>query len=178
MGWKRIGDHSYFYRSRREGGRLSRILGGEIGALCACLAEFDVQEREEQRAEERAEREAAEREERAIREWFDTVEVGRRSAPCWPPGITSITGNGGGSDMAKTTTPAAVESRPPAKMTWDESPRFGRSGREGGPECLPQLRAALTSEDYTNWLRWFRETRGNPADWLKHSLGVSSGGMH
>jgi hypothetical protein len=76
MGWKRIGNHSYFYRSRRQGGRVvSDYFGrGELGTLSARLAQLDRQERDEQRAEEKAEREAAEREERAIAEWFEAVE--------------------------------------------------------------------------------------------------------
>jgi hypothetical protein len=73
MGWKRIGNHSYFYRSRREGGRVvSDYCGrGELGTLTALLIQLDRQEREE----ERAELAAAEREERAIRRWFEAVEA-------------------------------------------------------------------------------------------------------
>ena len=77
MGWKRIGNHSYFYRSRREGGRVvSEYLGrGELGMLTSALDRHDRQERDGRRAEEQAEREEAKRQERAVREWFEAVEV-------------------------------------------------------------------------------------------------------
>jgi hypothetical protein len=34
----------------------------------------------------------------------------------------------------------------------------------------------LRSGDYPNWARWFHDTHGNPAEWLKHSLAVLAGG--
>src|SRR4051812_12395459 len=73
MAWKRIGNHSYFYRSRRDGGRVtSEYVGrGESGVLSARLDQLDRRER----AEEKAEGEEAEREERAIRDWFEAVEA-------------------------------------------------------------------------------------------------------
>src|SRR5262245_35932711 len=77
MGWKRIGNHAYLYRSRREGGRvISEYLGrGADAALIARLDDIERQKREDRRIDERAAREAAGREERAIREWFEAVEV-------------------------------------------------------------------------------------------------------
>ena len=77
MGWKRIGNHSYLYRSRREGGRIvSEYVGrGEDAALIDRMERIDRQRREDKRADERAERETVGREERAIRDWFEAVEV-------------------------------------------------------------------------------------------------------
>src|SRR3954454_3977837 len=76
MAWKRIGNHSYYYRSRRVGGRVvSDYVGrGEVATLMAQVTELDRLERDERREEEQDEREAAEREEMRFAEWFAAVE--------------------------------------------------------------------------------------------------------
>jgi hypothetical protein len=77
MGWKQIGNHCYYYRSKREGGRVvSEYVGrGELAALTAQVEQIDRHNREEQRAEEQDEREADEREEREFAAWFDGIET-------------------------------------------------------------------------------------------------------
>jgi hypothetical protein len=77
MGWKQIGNHRYFYLSKREGDRVvSEYVGrSEAGGLMAHIKQLDRVERDERRAEEQAEREAAEREEREIAAWFDGIEA-------------------------------------------------------------------------------------------------------
>src|SRR4051794_14067281 len=76
MGWKRIGNHSYLYRSRREGLRvLSEYLGrGETGMLIAQLDKLERQERDESREADRVERQTIEREEQRLTDWFQAVE--------------------------------------------------------------------------------------------------------
>jgi hypothetical protein len=77
MPWKQIGKHSYYYRSRREHGRVvSEYIGrGKVGSLLAQLSEIERLQAEEKRAEQKAEREGAEQEERSIRAWFDSIEI-------------------------------------------------------------------------------------------------------
>src|SRR4051794_3897126 len=77
MGWRQIGNHSYYYRTRRRGGRVvSEYLGRvEAAGLIAQLEALDRQEREAERERSRAEREQAEREDAEIRAWFDRVQA-------------------------------------------------------------------------------------------------------
>src|SRR5262245_20546833 len=77
MGWKRIGNHSYFYRSRREAGRVvSEYFGrGESASLMAQIVEIDQQYRLVERTGRKEERHEAERQERAFRAWFDAIEM-------------------------------------------------------------------------------------------------------
>jgi hypothetical protein len=72
MAWKTIGNHSYYYRSRREGKRVvSDYVGtGKKGAVFALI----VRDARIERDEPRAEREAAKCEEREIAAWFDRIE--------------------------------------------------------------------------------------------------------
>jgi hypothetical protein len=46
--------------------------------------------------------------------------------------------------------------------------------KSGDEQSLPRLREALRSDP--NQARWFHETFGNPAAWLKHSLAALAGG--
>jgi hypothetical protein len=91
-------------------------------------------------------------------------------------------GNGGGDDMAETKnaakakTAAKSEAKTPAKLTWDEFHGLVKRAEKGDRECLPKLREALKSADYSDWSRWFRDSHGNPADWLKNSLAQMAGG--
>jgi hypothetical protein len=61
-------------------------------------------------------------------------------------------------------------------MTWDEFHGLVARVKGGDRTCLPQLREVLKSKDYANWSRWFRNTFGSPAEWLKDSLGEMVGG--
>jgi hypothetical protein len=77
MDWKRINGHDYYYRSEREGGRVTTTYlgGGELGLAAELLdAELRV-EREAEREAARVEREEADAEERATAEWFDGVQA-------------------------------------------------------------------------------------------------------
>src|SRR4051794_20076866 len=76
MGWRRIGNGLYYYRSRRQGGRgVSEYVGrGEVASLMAQLVDLGRQEREGRRAENNARRDAAEREARRFADWFRAVE--------------------------------------------------------------------------------------------------------
>jgi hypothetical protein len=76
--------------------------------------------------------------------------------------------------MAETN--GTAEAKPPAKMSWDEFNGLVKRAQKGDRECLPQLREALKSGDYPNWSRWFRDTFGNPADWLNYALAELAGG--
>jgi len=183
MGWKRIGNHSYFYRSRRQGGRVvSEYVGrGNLGALCARLDQLDRQERDGRRAEGKAASEAAGQEERAIRRWFGAVEAVAAGAML-AAGFHKHHGQWRRWRVAKAegTTgpkpPATSGATPPAKMTWGEFHGLVERAAKGDRECLPRLREALKSADYSVWSRWFREAYGNPAEWLKSSLARAAGG--
>ena len=61
-------------------------------------------------------------------------------------------------------------------MTWEEFSDLVRRAEGGDEKCLPQLREAVSSGDYPMWSRWFEDTRGNPANWLKDSLAAGLGG--
>jgi len=80
------------------------------------------------------------------------------------------------SQTAGAETPATVGAKAPEKMTWDEFRGLVRRAEKGDKTSLPQLREAVKSGDYPNWSRWLRETLGNPAEWLSHSLAVWVGG--
>ena len=80
------------------------------------------------------------------------------------------------SDKAMASPPATVEAKLPAKLTWDEFRALVKRAENGDKKCLPQLRDALKSGDHANWSRWFRDTFGNPVEWLKNSLGYSIAG--
>ena len=77
MGWKQIGSNRYFYRSRREGGKVvSEYFGqGDSGRLMAEILRFETIERMARRREEKDEREEAAEEDRGIAEWFERVEA-------------------------------------------------------------------------------------------------------
>jgi hypothetical protein len=60
-------------------------------------------------------------------------------------------------------------------MTWDEFLGLVKRAEKGDQKCLLQLREALKSGDYPKWSRWFRDTLGNPAEWLKDSLARMAG---
>jgi hypothetical protein len=183
MGWKRTGNHSYFYRSRREGGRVvSEYIGrGEVTSLCTQLDQIDRQERDERRAEEQAEREAAEREEREIAAWFDGIEavaVGAMLAAGFHKhhGQRRRRRNGGDERRGGGQTPTTAEAKPPAKMTWDEFIGLVKRAESGDRKALHQFREALKSGDYANWTRWLCDSYGNPAGWLKTSLAIAASG--
>jgi hypothetical protein len=77
MGWKRINGREYYYRSEREGGRVTTTYVG-AGPLAQFTAMLDAEERAERQTEReaaRAEREETEAEERAVTEWFDGVQA-------------------------------------------------------------------------------------------------------
>lgn len=177
MGWKRIGNHAYFYRSRRAGGRVvSEYVGrGELGALCAHFDHLDRQERARQRAGGKAEREAAGREEQAIRVWFATVEAVAAGAML-SAGFHKHHGQWRRERVAKSVDtagskpPATSGATPPAKLTWEEFHGLVKRAEKGDRECLPRLREALKSADYPDWSRWFREAYGNPAEWLARPI--------
>jgi hypothetical protein len=73
MGWKRINGRSYFYKSKRHGGRVKSVYfgRGESDALMAEIMGIERLERVIEREQNREEREVADTEERAITEWFD-----------------------------------------------------------------------------------------------------------
>ena len=77
MAWKRIGNNRYFYRSRREGGKVvSEYFGrGSSGSLMAEIIRIETMERMAERELEKDEREEALEEDRGIVEWFDRVEA-------------------------------------------------------------------------------------------------------
>ena len=77
--------------------------------------------------------------------------------------------------MAEATTieanpPATVEAPIPAKLTWDEFHTLVKQANKGDKKSLGQLRDVLNSGTYPGWLRWFRDTFGNPSEWLKSAL--------
>jgi hypothetical protein len=77
MGWKRIGNGLYFYRSRREGGRVRSDYFGtrESGLLMAQILECDKQDHLLEKAEARDDREEFEQAEKAFVDWFDAIEM-------------------------------------------------------------------------------------------------------
>jgi hypothetical protein len=77
MGWKTINGRRYYYKSKREGGRVTtRSIGaGESGLLISLFDAEDRAEREAERNELRAELEESQAEERAVSEWFDSVQA-------------------------------------------------------------------------------------------------------
>jgi hypothetical protein len=77
MGWKTINGRQYYYRSRREGGRVvtEYVGGGRDAELIAALETVDRDKREGQRYEDRFDRERIEAEDRDFVEWFDRVEA-------------------------------------------------------------------------------------------------------
>ena len=82
MGWKTINGRSYYYRSRREGGRVRTEYIGPAGQaeLFALLDAEDRERREAERERERAEREAVERlrdlsQRRSTLRWDDRLGV-------------------------------------------------------------------------------------------------------
>ena len=77
VGWKRINGGLYYYRSRREGGRVRTEYLGPAGQaeLFTYLDAEDKEQREAERERERAEREAIEREESELAGWFGRVEA-------------------------------------------------------------------------------------------------------
>jgi hypothetical protein len=78
----------------------------------------------------------------------------------------------GGKEIATTST----EPKPPDKLTREGLNELATRASNGDPESLRLLKEALKSGNYPNWSRWFLEAYGNPAAWLKQSLGVSAGG--
>jgi hypothetical protein len=77
MGWKQINGDEYYYRSEREGGRVTTTyVGSGIAAQFAAMSDAEERaEREAERKVARAEREEAEAEERAVTEWFDDIQA-------------------------------------------------------------------------------------------------------
>jgi hypothetical protein len=77
MGWKTINGHRYFYKSERVGGRVkSTYFGaGESGTLMAGMVAFERLESSADREQLRAERVEADAQERAVSEWFDSVQA-------------------------------------------------------------------------------------------------------
>lgn len=77
MGWKQIGNNRYFYRSRREGGKVaSEYFGsGDSGNLMAGIIRYETVERLARREEEKDDREEASEHDQVFAEWFDKVEA-------------------------------------------------------------------------------------------------------
>lgn len=73
MAWKQIGNHAYYYKSRREGGRVVTEYVGR-GQVASLIAQMDALTRED-RELEREEREAIEDRERELAAWSDRVET-------------------------------------------------------------------------------------------------------
>jgi hypothetical protein len=73
MGWKTINGHRYYYKPKRDGGRVKTTYFGarESGLLISLLELEDRAEREAEREQRRAEKEEFETEEKAVAEWFE-----------------------------------------------------------------------------------------------------------
>jgi hypothetical protein len=76
MGWKTINGRRYFYKSVREGGRVTTQYfgGGDPGRLISLMQSEDRAEREADRKQRQAEREEFDAEETAVAEWFERVQ--------------------------------------------------------------------------------------------------------
>jgi hypothetical protein len=72
--------------------------------------------------------------------------------------------------------PAAVGANPSAKLTWNEFRALVKRADKGDRKGLARLREVLASGDHPDWARWFRDTYGNPAEWLSGSLAKWAGG--
>jgi hypothetical protein len=77
MGWKLINGREFYYRCEREGGRVTTTYlgGGTLGQLAELLDAEERAERAAEREAARIEQEEADAEERAIAEWFDSVQA-------------------------------------------------------------------------------------------------------
>jgi hypothetical protein len=77
MGWKTIKGRRYYYKTEREGGRVkTQYFGaGESGRWISLLDAEDRDEREAKRNKRQAERQEYIAEERAVSEWFDSVQA-------------------------------------------------------------------------------------------------------
>jgi hypothetical protein len=77
MGWKTINGRRYYYKTEREGGRVkTRYFGaGQSGLLVSLLDAEDRDERQAERRKRQAEREEFIAEERAVSEWFNSVQA-------------------------------------------------------------------------------------------------------
>ena len=82
MGWKYINGRPYYYRSRREAGRVVTTYCGNLedGRLFAALDAEDRRKRQAAREEEWAERRRADEEEKDFASWFARVESVAESA--------------------------------------------------------------------------------------------------
>jgi hypothetical protein len=82
MGWKTINGHRYYYKSKREGGRVkSTYFGaGEAGTLMANMVAFERLERVDERERLREERQESDAEETAVSEWFDQIQAAAEAA--------------------------------------------------------------------------------------------------
>jgi hypothetical protein len=82
MAWKTVNGRPYYYRSKREGGRVvTEYVGtGEVARLLSQLDTIDRDEREAERQAERAERERYDAEDRAVAAWCEDVEAVARAA--------------------------------------------------------------------------------------------------
>jgi predicted nucleic acid-binding protein len=82
MAWKTVNGRRYYYRSKREGGRVvTEYVGtGEVARLLSQLDTIDRDEREAERQAERAERERFDAEDRAVAVWCKDVEAVARVA--------------------------------------------------------------------------------------------------
>jgi hypothetical protein len=65
----------------------------------------------------------------------------------------------------------------PAKMTLADLNALATRAEQGDRKALPELRDASNCADYPNWSEWFRDIMGNPANWLRDSLGRADGGQ-
>jgi molecular chaperone GrpE (heat shock protein) len=72
-----IDGHRYFYKSQREGGRVTTTYygAGETAEAIILILASEREEREIERMERQAEREESDAEERAIAAWFDDVQA-------------------------------------------------------------------------------------------------------
>jgi hypothetical protein len=183
MGWKRIGNHRYFYALRRKAGRVvSEYFGrGESAGRMAQLNRDAQEGRDDRRALEQAERKTAEREEKKLAAWFDGIEVITNGAML-AAGFYKHHGQWRRRRMAKANDaaadklPRAAEDNPPAGMTRDEFNALVKRAESGDMKSFAQLREALNSGDYANWSQWFDDKYGHPVRLLKITLGMEASG--
>jgi hypothetical protein len=185
MGWRRIGNHRYFYLLRREGGRVvSEYFGrGESAGRMAQLNQDAREGRDERRALYQAERKIAERDEKKLAAWFDGIEVIANGAML-AAGFYKHHGQWRRRRMAKANDAAeakpltTAEDNPPAGMTQDEFEALVKRAESGDMKSFAQLREALSSGDYANGSQWFDNKYGDPVWMLKIMLGMKASGEH
>jgi hypothetical protein len=186
MGWRRIGNHEYFYRPVRVGGRVvQEYFGrGEAGVLMARIKELDRLEREERRAGELAELETYENAEQQCAAWFAGVQAVAR-AVLLAAGYHEHRGQwrkrrgGGGmsaNDTAGTEITTAANPGPPAKPTRADLEALIERADGGDRGALRQLREALRSGDHSDLAEWFPGPAVNPAAGVKTMLALRACG--